>query len=208
MAMQQGYFQVNLSVWFRPVVLGEDVEISPFCYIGKPMVASSIRRNPDQEGDTTLILDKTHIGHAVTIYRGVKIGKNCLIGDGARIGGNTVIDDNVLIAQNCTIHRNSQIGYGTKVMDLTHITGNAVIGRECFIGMGVIMANDNAMGRSDDPADMVGPRIGNRVRIGMGAKIFPNVTIGDDAVIGAHSLVTKNVPANASVRGIPAKRVE
>jgi serine O-acetyltransferase len=49
------------------------------------------------------------------------------------------------------------------------------------------------------------PKIGSRVFVGAGAKILGNVTIGDDVVIGANAVVTKDIPSGAVVGGIPAK---
>ena len=49
------------------------------------------------------------------------------------------------------------------------------------------------------------PKIGNRVFVGAGAKIIGDVTIGDDVVIGANAVVTKNIPSGTVVGGIPAK---
>lgn len=52
------------------------------------------------------------------------------------------------------------------------------------------------------------PKIGNNVYIAAGSRIIGNVTIGDDVVIGANSVVTKNVPSNCIVAGIPAKIIK
>jgi serine O-acetyltransferase len=51
------------------------------------------------------------------------------------------------------------------------------------------------------------PTIGNNVRIASGAKVLGNVTIGDNVTVGANAVVVKNVPANSTVVGVPAKIV-
>jgi serine O-acetyltransferase len=97
----------------------------------------------------------------------------------------------------------------------------ATIGRRLFIdhGMGVVIGETVEIG--DDvliyQAVTLGgtgaergkrhPTIGNRVVIGAGAKVLGNITVGDDAKIGAGSVVVKPVPANSTVVGIPAKVV-
>jgi maltose O-acetyltransferase len=56
-----------------------------------------------------------------------------------------------------------------------------------------------------DQENIVGPAIGNGVRIGAGAIILPGVKVGDDALVGAGAVVTKDVPAGQTAKGIPAR---
>jgi serine acetyltransferase len=79
------------------------------------------------------------------------------------------------------------------------IHGNAVIGDDCIIRQGVTLGNKTL----DKPYDA--PRLGNRVNVGAGAKIVGAVVIGDDASIGANSVVLRDVPAGSVAVGIPAK---
>ena len=52
------------------------------------------------------------------------------------------------------------------------------------------------------------PTIGNNVTIFAGAKVFGKITIGDDAVIGANAVVTKDIPSHSMVAGVPAKIIK
>ncbi len=70
------------------------------------------------------------------------------------------------------------------------------IGADCWINQQVTIGYSNHTDR---------PTIGNRVRIYAGAKIIGNVTIGDDAVIGLNTVVIDNVPASATVFGVPGR---
>ena len=79
------------------------------------------------------------------------------------------------------------------------IHGDCVIGDDCIIRQGVTLGNRYV----DRPFDA--PKLGRRVNVGAGAKIFGNVTIGDDANIGANAVVLCDVPAGATAVGIPAK---
>ena len=79
------------------------------------------------------------------------------------------------------------------------IHGDCVIGDDCIIRQGVTMGNRYL----DRPFDA--PKLGTRVNVGAGAKIFGNVTIGDGANIGANAVVLCDVPAGATAVGIPAK---
>ena len=82
------------------------------------------------------------------------------------------------------------------------VHGASVIGDDCMIRHGVTLGN---AGRADP---MGAPRIGNRVEIGAGAKILGRVSVGDDAIIGANAVVTRDVPAGAIVGGVPARIIK
>jgi serine O-acetyltransferase len=78
------------------------------------------------------------------------------------------------------------------------ISGDTVIGDDVVLRHGVTIGLKRTGQRG-------APRIGNRVDIGAGAKILGNITIGDDAVIGANAVVLKDVPPGAFAVGIPAR---
>ena len=79
------------------------------------------------------------------------------------------------------------------------IHGDCVIGDDCIIRQGVTMGNRYL----DRPFDA--PKLGKRVNVGAGAKIFGNITIGDDANIGANAVVLSDIPPGKTAVGIPAK---
>ncbi len=107
-----------------------------------------------------------------------------------------------------SVNYNTTIGNDTKIMDNTHITGNMSIGNHVFISLQVATANDNTMGREEyDEAHVQGAKICDYVTIGAAANILPGVEIGENAIVGASALVTKNVPPNKVVMGIPARIV-
>lgn len=79
------------------------------------------------------------------------------------------------------------------------VHGAAEIGDDCVIRQGVTIGNK----RLDQPGDA--PKLGARVNVGAGAKILGAVEVGDDAAIGANSVVVKDVDPDTAVVGIPAK---
>lgn len=81
------------------------------------------------------------------------------------------------------------------------ISGDVVFGDDVILRQGVTIGLKHTGQRA-------APRIGNRVDIGAGAKILGDITIGDDAVIGANSVVLKDVPAGGIAVGIPARIIE
>ncbi len=81
--------------------------------------------------------------------------------------------------------------------------GQAIIGGLTEIGHGCTISPWVSIGLQ--PGNLNGPKIGNNVFIGTGAKVLGDLVVGDGAVIGSQALVTRDVPAGATVAGIPAK---
>lgn len=82
------------------------------------------------------------------------------------------------------------------------IHGSCEIGDDCIIRQGVTMGNRYL----ERPFDA--PKLGSRVNVGAGAKLFGAIAIGDDANIGANAVVLKDIPAGATAVGIPAKVIK
>jgi acetyltransferase-like isoleucine patch superfamily enzyme len=132
-----------------------------------------------------------------------------LIGDGASIREKCRIGNRCVIGRHVAVNYNAQIGDRTKVMDLALVTGNCVIGSDVFISMGVSMANDNGLGAQGYIEDDIkGPTIMDGVAVGVGAILLPDIVINQGAIVGAGSVVTKDVQAKALVIGIPARVVK
>lgn len=125
----------------------------------------------------------------------------------------TLLDDSVTVfppfysdfGKNITIGQRVFINSGCKFQD----QGGVFIGDDCLIGHNAVLAtlnHDLAPSKRADmhPAPIV---VGRNVWIGSNATILPGVTIGDNAVVAAASVVTKDVPANAVVVGSPARVV-
>jgi acetyltransferase-like isoleucine patch superfamily enzyme len=142
------------------------------------------------------------IGPRVTIQIGktarVELGRWSWLGHGTKIRcheGVVSIGAKTVMGQECTISA------------FQHIS----IGRECVIADRVMLIDfDHGVVEVERPIREQGiykrdTRVGNNVWIGYGACILRGVTVGDNAIIGTNAVVTKNVPANAVVAGVPAK---
>ena len=151
------------------------------------------------------VTDKVHpdtkIGSGVKIGdsvvdAGCKIGNGVFIGHNCVIRNNVVIGDDSVIGHNVVIEADTIIGHDTTIQSQCHITKNATIGNHCFFGPTAVMINTHHIshGRGFDP-DLKGPEVGDACRIGTGALIMPGVKVGRNSMIGAGSLLTKDVGA-------------
>lgn len=189
---------VESDVW-----IGDDVVIFPGAYLGKrPRAAGVIAREPHVQNASTHIGAGSVIGTNAVVYAGVQIGRSVLIGDGVTVREDTEVGDESVVGSNSTIQNGAKIGRRVKIVDLSHITFDCEVGDEAFISVGVYTMNDNSMQRG---GQVVGPKIGTRARIGGGALLLPGMLIGDDAVVGAGSVVSHDVPAGTTVMGVPAR---
>lgn len=147
-------------------------------------------------------LNNVQVGEDVKIYDFVN-AYGCTIGDRTKVG--TFVE----------IQKGATIGADCKISSHTFICEGVSIGDGTFVGHNVSFINDmypravNADGSMQTDADweLVTTTIGARVSIGTSATILGGVAVGDNAIIGAGAVVTKDVPANAIVAGNPAKLI-
>lgn len=188
------------------VSIGAGCEIFPGAVLGKePKGAGALARAPQFERRLEIGAGCS-IGPQAVIYYDVVIGPGCLVGDAASIREQTVIGARSVIGRHVTVNYANRIGSRTKIMDHSWIAGNAQIGDDVFISGGVLTSNDNALGRNPfDDATMLGPTIEDGAVIGVGAILLPGLRIGARAVVAAGAIVTRDVPAEATIMGAAAR---
>lgn len=153
----------------------------------------------------------------ITLYksqiRNVKFGKNVTIVEPVNLY-DCIIGDDVFIGPFTEIQSNVNIGNNTRISSHSFICSNVIIGEHTFIGHGVMFVNDKYDSHTSDDGKCGAikncicrdVKIGNQVRIGSNSTIMP-VTIDDNAIIGAGSVVTKDVGKKHIVCGNPAKKL-
>lgn len=185
------------------VVIGSNVEIFNHAFLGKAPKGPGMARVPVYE-KKVVIGDYCVLGPNTVIYYSVNIGNNCLIGDGVSIRENCYLGTDCVIGRNSTINFGTVLGNKTRLGDLVHLTGNVEVGDNVFIGPGVVSADDNSMGRAADYDGLhdKGATIKDGVSIGEACVLLPRVVIGENSVIGAGTIVRKNIPENSLVMDI------
>ena len=135
------------------------------------------------------------IGENVKIIEPVNL-YGCIIGDDCLIGPFVEIQNNVIIGEN------------SRIQSHAFICDGVTIGKHCFIGHGSMFTNDLFVDSPNLESWIKNEtKVGNDVRIGNNVTILP-VNIGDNSIIGAGAVVTKDVPANCVVAGNPAKIIK
>ena len=145
----------------------------------------------------------------------VKLGKDVKIFDFVNLYGCS-IGDNSKVGTFVEIQKNASVGKNTKISSHTFICEGVHIGDNVFIGHNVTFINDkyprsaNPDGSMQTEADwkVVETFIKNGASVGSSSTILCGVTIGENAIVGAGAVVTKDVPANTIVAGVPAKVIK
>ena len=154
----------------------------------------------DVSGQYLSIADDVHLGKDIKLSKFINL-YGCSIDDNTKIGPFVEIQKNATIGRNCKIQSHTFICEGVTIED------------DVFVGHGVIFINDkyprstNPEGQLQTEEDWtVVPTLVKRgASIGSGTTILCNITIGENAVVGAGSVVTKDIPANSVVAGNPAR---
>jgi acetyltransferase-like isoleucine patch superfamily enzyme len=144
----------------------------------------------------------------------VKLGKNAIIRDFVNLYG-CAIGDNCRIGTFVEIQKNVQLGNNIKISSHTFICEGVTIEDDVFIGHNVCFINDkypratNSNGELQTEADwkLVTTTVKRGAAIGSGSTILCGVVIGENAMIGAGSVVVRNVPPNTVVAGNPARMI-
>lgn len=146
------------------------------------------------------IAPDVRLGEGVEIHEPVNL-YGCSIGDGTRIGAFVEIQRNAAVGRRCKVSTHTFICEGVTIED------------ECFIGHHVVFVNDpypaavTAEGQLQGADDwrVVETQVCRRASIGSGAVILCGVTIGEGALVGAGSVVTRDVEPFTVVAGNPAR---
>lgn len=129
----------------------------------------------------------TRIWQYCVIFEGAEIGENC------NICAHTLIEGNVLIGHNVTVKSGVFLWDGTRIED------------DVFIGPNATFTNDPMPRSKVYPDTYKGITVKQGASIGANATLLPGIIVGRSALVGAGSVVTKNVPDGAVVVGNPAR---
>jgi acetyltransferase-like isoleucine patch superfamily enzyme len=180
------------------VILGEGAHLDEGVSLGYPTGRRIAVAN-------TTIGKNAHIRSNTVIY------VNVTIGDGLETGHNVVIREENEIGDHFYIWNNSTVDYGCRIGNGVRIHNNVYVAQftniedEVFLAPGVMIANDP---HPICTKCMKGPTIRKGARIGVNATLLSHITVGEYALVGAGSVVTRDVPPRTLVYGNPARIIK
>jgi acetyltransferase-like isoleucine patch superfamily enzyme len=191
--------------WMRiypNVSLPEDAQLDDFIVLGKPPRGK-------QPGDLPLVIGAGCVirSHTV-IYAGNTIGAGLQTGHHVVIREENTIGDHVSIGTHSIVEHHVQIGDGVRLHSRVFVPEYSVLEAGCWLGPGVMVTNARYPLSKGAKERLVGAHIEEGAIIGANATLLPGVRIGARTLVGAGSVVTKDVPPGAVVVGNPARIVK
>lgn len=190
------------TVIYDNVIIGDNSIICNDCVIGEP--PGAYYRDIDKfENPITFIGENAMIRSHCIIYAGSRFGKNLITGHRATIREKTNAGDNCMISTLVDIQGNCNIGDYCRIYSNAHISEMTTLGKHVFIFPYTIFTND-----PQPPSNTLsGATVGDYSIITVHCVVLPGIVIGKNCMIGANSVVSKNLDDYSFAIGSPAKVV-
>ena len=179
------------------VKIGKDCEIEDFVIIGfHPKSKLSFLQT--EIGNNALFRSHT------IIYAGNTIGNYFQTGHFVLVREENEIGDNVSIGSGSVIEHHIKIEKGVRIHSKVFIPEFSILEENCWIGPNVVFTNAKYPRSPQVKESLKGVHVKKNAKIGANSTLLPGITIGENSLIGAGSVVTKDVPPNVVVVGNPA----
>lgn len=183
---------------YKNVKLKEGYKIEDFVIIGRP--PDGVK---DGGSETVLGVNAVIRSHTV-IYSGNVIGDDFKTGHHAMIRENNIIGNNVSIGTHTVLEHDVKIGNDVRIHSNVFIPEYSILEDYCWIGPNVVLTNALYPLSKGVKENLKGPLIKKRAIVGANSTILPGISIGENSLIGAGSVVTRDVDDNVVVAGNPA----
>lgn len=184
---------------YPKVLIGENCVIEDFTVIGVPPRGYEVGELATNIGKNAIIRSHT------VIYAGNNIGDGFQTGNKANIRELNRIDDNVSIGTLSVIEHHVKIGKGVRIHTQAFIPEYTIIDDETWIGPNVVITNAKYPNSPEAKKELKECYVEKHAVIGAQSTILPGMRIGKWAIVGAGSVVTKDVPPGVVVVGNPAR---
>jgi acetyltransferase-like isoleucine patch superfamily enzyme len=189
------------------VSLAEQVRVEEHAVVGKPELGYAVGRIYPGAGADTMIAAGAVVRAGAVVYANVHIGVNTLVGQHTLLRSGAEVGTETLLGHHLTVERATRIGREVRCSPGSHITSSTHIADHVFLGAGVRTINDKTLTWRDPHRKPVlePPRFETGAKVGSGCTVLAAVTVGERALVGAGSLVTRDIPAGALAYGSPAR---
>lgn len=196
----------DTAIVYPGTVLGEGCKILDFAVVGKQPTLSPRTTAKQEELPPVELGAGTIVSTGAIVFAGSRIGARVVVGDQACVRERCEIGDDVVIGRGSLVENDSSVGARTKIQAMVYVTAYATLEEDVFLAPCVQTSNDNFMGRTERRHELRrGPTIRRGARVGVGAVLCPAVEIGEEAFVGAGTVVVKDVPPRVVVVGNPAR---
>lgn len=189
--------------------LGAGTLVGDSCILGKrPQTAATSTLKAAQDLPPLVLGPRCTVGALTVLYAGTTLAEEVFVADLASVRERCRLERHVIVGRGVTVENDVTIGEATKLQAEAYITALSTLEDHVFVAPAVATTNDNYLGRTEERfRHRKGCVLRSGSRVGGGAVLLPGVEVGEEAVVGAGSVVTRNVTAAKVVYGVPAREV-
>jgi acetyltransferase-like isoleucine patch superfamily enzyme len=187
--------------------LAVGVRVEEHVVIGCPEHGYAVRNVYPGAGEPTVVGEDVVLRSGAIVYAGVTIGAATVVGHHTLLRSRAAVGTDSQLGHNLTVERECRIGSGVRMSPGTHLTAATEVADGAFLGAGVRAVNDKHLIWRDPEhqAELTPPRFCEGCKVGSGPTILPGITIGEYCLVGAGSVVTRDIPPHATAYGVPAR---
>jgi acetyltransferase-like isoleucine patch superfamily enzyme len=195
------------AVIYGGTILRDGATIEEHTVVGKPEQGYAVGHVYPGAGGVTVIGAGAELRAGAVAYAGVEVGTGTVVGHHTLLRSFVTVGDETQLGHHLTIERATRIGSFVRCSPGSHLTSSCVLADRVFLGAGVRTVNDREMTWRDPDRspELVPPSFGHAARVGSGSVILGGITIGEHALVGAGSVVTRDVPPGTIAYGVPAR---
>ncbi|MGH3795844.1 MAG: hypothetical protein ACRDSP_13250 [Pseudonocardiaceae bacterium] len=188
-------------------VLAEQTHVEEHAVVGKPELGYAVGRIYPGAGASTVIGAGAVLRSGAIVYAAVRLGVNVVVGHHTLLRTAVEVGTDTQLGHFLSIERQVRIGRDVRCSPGSHITSSTVLADQVFLGAGVRTINDRTLIWRDPyrKPELIPPRFETGAKIGTGCIVLGGITVGGHALVGAGSLITRDIPAGALAFGQPAR---
>lgn len=187
--------------------LAERARVEEHAIVGKPELGYAVGRIHPGMGGDVVIGAGVVVRSGAVLYADVQIGANTVIGHHTLLRTAVRVGANTQLGHHMTVERTVRIGQDVRCSPGSHVTSATLLADRVFLGAGVRTVNDKTLTWRDPHRrpSLRAPRFETGAKVGSGSVVLAGVTVGEYALVGAGSLVTRDIPPGSLAYGHPAR---
>ena len=187
--------------------LGAGVRLQDGAVLGKPVALGARSNAPRRHLAPLEVGPGATICAGAVVVAGARIGARAVVGDQAHVREGAAVGEESVVGRGSQVDWDASVSARVRIQTGCYIAGRSVVEDDVFVAPGVVTTNDRHATRHGPEYEMEGVVLRRASRIGAGAVLLPGVEVGEEALVAAGSVVTRDVPARAVVMGVPARQV-
>ncbi|HZQ06973.1 MAG TPA: acyltransferase [Anaerolineae bacterium] len=187
---------------FPNVHFTDEPTLGEFVIVGEPPRGKHAGELETRIGARALIRSHT------VIYAGNRIGDDFQTGHGVLVREENEIGNHVSIGSHSVVEHHVKIGNGVRLHSNVFVPEFSILEDDCWLGPNVVVTNARYPESRNVKEKLVGAQVKRGAKIGANATLLPGVSIGENALVGAGAVVTRDVPDGAVVVGNPARVIK